>query len=193
MVDLLTSSIEMEAQRNGVLDANNLTVLHAGLPVRHGVDDSQRLSIEQGIDRLHHFRIRDAAILLDNECRDDTPLNTSLLGFCRILYIVVKELHESFGATRILWHLLHHVEGIVSGRLLGGSLHLAFHRDDVVLLYDLDFLAIHLDGASLLAFLHGLLLLRFVVNIVCDGSGIQGQGETHDGDEGQQFQQTAAL
>ena len=54
MVNLLSPTIEMEAQRNGVLDANYFAILFAWYPVRHGADDTNGLSIKLGINRFHH-------------------------------------------------------------------------------------------------------------------------------------------
>ena len=82
-----------------------------------------------------HLGVRDASILIYNECCDHTAHNTSLLCLSRILDILGDILEHGITATRELRHLVDDVEdllGFVCGFLLQGNL--IFLR--VVFLYD---------------------------------------------------------
>ena len=149
----------------------------------------------------------DSSFLVNDKLRDDTTLDVGIEGSLGIVHILHQIVHHGLRPARELRHLLHHVEGAFTfigceraycfnGRKGAFSLillHFAFHRDDVALLHHLDLLATHLDGASLLTFLHGLLLLRFVVDIMGFGLGVEYQSHAHDGDEGKELQQTGSV
>ena len=116
-----------------------------------------------------------------------------------------EETEEFLHAARELGHLLDHIEDVLRrvflyfvGQCRFILLLLAlwgFGLSLLVLsLYHLqDGLAIVLDGGVLLAFLHGHLLLGFVVDIVLDGLCVEGEGDAHDGQECEQLEEVAAL
>ena len=130
----------------------------------------------------------DSSFLIHDKLRDHTPLDIGIEGLLRITHALRQIIHQGLGAARELRHLLHHIEGIILFCRCKGassSILLCWRKGalGLILLHHLDFLVTHLDGASLLALLHGLLLLRFVIHIVGYSLGIEGQSEAHDGDE----------
>ena len=186
--------LKHEGNRNSILHANLFTILLARFPVGHCINHSQGLGIERGVNGLHHLWLADTAILLHNECHDDTPMNASLRCFFRVLDILAQEFKECLRATRILRHFLHYVEDITLNRFectLSGrgfrrfSPRFCFHNLECRLVIP------HIDGCIFLAFLR-YLLLRAVVTDIDHFLGIDGEGYGDDRNESQQFQETAA-
>ena len=117
------------------------------------------------------------------------------MGFLRIAHVLSQELHQLSRTARKLRHLLHNIEGSrcgVNSRWIGH-----FHRLGLLngwsLFYNYDFInCASVNLGIRLALLDDLLLLWPVIDVICYGTGIEGESCADDGHKGEQLQQVAA-
>ena len=125
------------------------------------------------MDGFHHLCITDTAILAYHKTDEDSTLYVFLF---RIADIMRKVLHQGVHSAIELGHVLNHIKHLIIGCVLLFFNHIHGNRSGLIILWGfshLDFLSTHLDGGVLLTFLHGVLLLRTVIDVIVNGVCIE--------------------